>query len=1375
MPGGKLLDNARVILRKRYMDPKDREEEDVFRRCDLGNREYRDMLLGLYALPNSPTLFNLGTGNNGTLSACFPASTVIHCLAGDFTVAEILAKGWTKFEVFSTDGEHLRIGRAFGLRKTKSNARLYRVRFDTGQVIKLTADHLVMMRDGSYKEVRHLRAGDSVMPFNYSYQKYNAHLRRFVCPRINDRRVPAYRWAFAESNGRRPANANDIHHKDHDPMNDSSDNLEELTNAEHASRHISADNPMWRPEVAAKISRQMKGNKRGVGPKPGTAAAMKGNTHAVGTVWTPERREAHRRRMMGNTRRRDAASRERGEYNHKVVSVKFCGREDVYDLSVHKYHNFAADGVFIHNCFVFDIADSLYGDEFPAPDRPWDDSIIGTMYKAAAVAKAGGGVGYYFGNLRPRGAEVQSVHRKACGPVEVLKFKQRLAKLITQGGKRDLAQMGVLPRRHPDVLEWITCKDDDPAAIGSFNISVDWADDELARVDWDLVKFAGLGTIDIDPKQDNEDSYVWWKHVSSAWNTGCPGILFGDAINRANATPHLGRVNATNPCGETPNLSDEPCLDGGSMVDTPEGLIPIRQLLGRGEFSVVTHDQVVVTGCRAVTRGVKKTMRFVLSTGQTIRCTHNHKILTNGGWVRADELAVGSLVRIADKQTVNPVLRESLVDEMLGWQLGDGWFSRDNSLGILFAEDDLEAMDRLMPVWDEFVGFDYALQVQPTGVRQKSTEKVAVIDKFRSLGFKVGIATKKRLPTYLFTAQPHQQAAFLRGLFSADGHVKMAGCGLRNLVTLASSSRKLLREVQTVLLRFGIQSRIQWSDMKGAAKKRNPQGMLQISGASALRYMDVIGFNLSKKTEAFDYGAKHRHNNKECVKVVMVRHDAGDTEVFDVLMPAKHHFIANGVVVHNCNLGSLFLYRFLRHVPGPSRNRWEIDWLMLEQFARLFTRYLDDVLDANQFPHPAITKAAYLTRKLGMGCGGWADLLAYLRVPYASADAVALADELWGKVNGWALDESIKLADRKGPYPAWESAPPEVKARFPRARNSTRTSIAPTGTIAIIAGAGSWSIEPHYALETERTTNEGIKMVERPQFVDDWGDWKPQVAAEVNWEWHIRHQAAFQKHADLGVSKTINLPHEATVKDFSDAYRLMWQLGCKGGTAFRDGCRSEQVLVDLSKKKASVYTVAFDPAKPGDDRSAATIVHLSVPVEVRAPVRRKLSPTRRSVTHRFKVGGTRGYVTVGLYDGGRPAEIFVRASKGGSAVNGMLDTWAMTFSTALQYGTPLADLVRLHRGQRFDPAGLTEHPTIRTATSIPDYIVRWMELEFLTTPGVAPSPSALADKPAARQKAGPADGPLVTGQLCPDCGWEMTYAEGCMTCTAPGCGYSRCG
>ena len=237
-----------------------------------------------------------------------------------------------------------------------------------------------------------------------------------------------------------------------------------------------------------------------------------------------------------------------------------------------------------------------------------------------------------------------------------------------------------------------------------------------------------------------------------------------------------------------------------------------------------------------------------------------------------------------------------------------------------------------------------------------------------------------------------------------------------------------------------------------------------------------------------------------------------------------------------CNLGSINLSHFVAD---------GVDWERLGNTVRLAVRYLDDIIDNNTFPDDRITEAVAATRKLGLGVMGWADALALLGIHYDTDEAVNLGAELMAFINEEAYDESMELAARKGSCPALPDGP----------RNSTRTCIAPTGTIALIAGCSS-GIEPHFSTSWERIMGDGTVLREEARF----SGFTPKVSHDISAKWHLAHQSAFQGSTDLAVSKTINMPERATAQDILDVYLEAWRLGLTGVTVYRDKRRESQVL-----------------------------------------------------------------------------------------------------------------------------------------------------------------------------------------------------------------------
>lgn len=285
-----------------------------------------------------------------------------------------------------------------------------------------------------------------------------------------------------------------------------------------------------------------------------------------------------------------------------------------------------------------------------------------------------------------------------------------------------------------------------------------------------------------------------------------------------------------------------------------------------------------------------------------------------------------------------------------------------------------------------------------------------------------------------------------------------------------------------------------------------------------------------------------------------------------------------------CNLGSINLARMLAR-DGRS---WAVDFDRLGEVVRAAVRFLDDVIDACSYPTAEVGAMARGNRKIGLGVMGFADMLARMRIPYASAEGLEAGERVMKFINETGRYESARLAEEKGPFPNIKGSIYDLPGVRP-VRNATVTTVAPTGTLSIIAGCSS-GIEPFYSLSYTRNVLGGVEISEiNPlfeeiaredgfyrdgliDFVAEGGDIRerkdvPQEvkeifapAFEISPEWHIRMQAAFQRHTDNAVSKTINLPPGASADDVAAAYTLAYTLGCKGVTVYRSGTRDEQVL-----------------------------------------------------------------------------------------------------------------------------------------------------------------------------------------------------------------------
>ncbi|MBI4040323.1 MAG: adenosylcobalamin-dependent ribonucleoside-diphosphate reductase [Deltaproteobacteria bacterium] len=260
-----------------------------------------------------------------------------------------------------------------------------------------------------------------------------------------------------------------------------------------------------------------------------------------------------------------------------------------------------------------------------------------------------------------------------------------------------------------------------------------------------------------------------------------------------------------------------------------------------------------------------------------------------------------------------------------------------------------------------------------------------------------------------------------------------------------------------------------------------------------------------------------------------------------------------------CTLGSLNLNKFLT-------SHRKINWKKLEKTVRTAVHFLDNVVDANTYPFPAIQSITHGNRKIGLGVMGLADILLKLNIPYASKKALAFSDQLMKFMDEKAHQASRDLAKTRGPFPNFKRSL-YAKKKMPPLRNATVTTLAPTGTLSLLAGCSS-GIEPVFSKSYVRHVLEGKSLAESyPNTV--------ATAHEISYSWHIRMQSVFQKYSDSAVSKTINLPNQATLEDIQQAYLLAYRLNCKGITVFRDGCKGAQVYEASSSENCPECHHAF--------------------------------------------------------------------------------------------------------------------------------------------------------------------------------------------------------
>jgi ribonucleoside-diphosphate reductase alpha chain len=478
-----------------------------------------------------------------------------------------------------------------------------------------------------------------------------------------------------------------------------------------------------------------------------------------------------------------------------------------------------------------------------------------------------------------------------------------------------------------------------------------------------------------------------------------------------------------------------------------------------------------------------------------------------------------------------------------------------------------------------------------------------------------------------------------------------------------------------------------------------------------------------------------------------------------------------------CNLGSINLKNMLSYeAEGP-----KVNWEKLSYITRLSTRFLDNVIDANQYPLEIIDQVVKSNRKIGLGAMGFADMLVMLGIPYCSEEAEQLARKIMNFIRNEARTESNSLAKERGVFPNFVGS---IYDGVTELRNATITTIAPTGTISMISSVSS-GVEPLFAIAYTKTVMDGTELVEVNPLFEEVAkaegfyseDLMKQVAKngslhgvtgvpqrvkevfvtahEISPEWHIRIQAAFQEYTDNAVSKTINFASTATEQDIADAYVLAYKLGCKGLTVYRDGSRESQVLSAGTTNNADKQNMASELAGTNE------IINNQI-------IPRPRPEITTGITEKVKIGCGNLFVSVNSDEHGI-CEVFTNTGRAGGCAS-QSEATARLVSIALRAGLSTDSIVEQLKGIRCSACIRREGINV---TSCPDAIAKVIK-KYYTTDSAQSSKelaASFAEKevvPVAK-KSFKSEG----GATCPECGASINHEGGCVVCVS--CGYSKCG
>jgi ribonucleoside-diphosphate reductase alpha chain len=809
-------------------------------------------------------------------------------------------------------------------------------------------------------------------------------------------------------------------------------------------------------------------------------------------------------------------------------------------------------------CFILSVEDTM-------------ESILAWNTKEGLIFRGGSGSGINLSKIRSS-KEQLSKGGLASGPVSFMRGADAWAGTIKSGGKtRRAAKMVVLDVDHPDILDFIWCKareEEKAAALreAGFDMSIDGEGffsiqyqnaNNSVRVTQGFLDAVERGEewqttarVTGEPMKTFDARELMSEIAEAAWRCADPGVQYDTTINDWHTCPNTGRINASNPC-----------FPADAQVHTTRGLIPIGDLYELAqvgeEFRVYTHHATgngglgvaASTPIAVMRNGVKPIVRLTFSNGQDVRCTANHRFWTlNRGYVAAEDLTEDDRVMLNDSPTPaegaswalpaaveakaksfsrgGSVTYQELPDgwseglgELTGHLVGDGWMT-DVQTGWVYGGDDIE--DGLLRSHEgllaELIG-GVSEQEMQNGTVQLRAGSEAVREFFSNLGVSTSKAPDKRVPWAIFGAPTEVQAAFLRGLFGADGCVsRRSGNRGYHYVGLGSRSELMLKDVQRLLSTFGIRSRIygvSGSDGRGSfayARKdgtrveyASRQGFdLRITGSDLDKFATMIGFSTPRKEAALEEMLieTKRYSTKPGT-TLLNREDDGQEYVYNLTEPVNHSYMVNGFLVANCseymhvddsacNLASINLLKFLREDGSFDTAAFEhtVDVVFLAQ---------EIVVGFSSYPTEEITANAKAMRQLGLGYANLGALLMARGLPYDSDEGRSVAAAITALMTGRAYRTSGEIAAAIGPYDEFEKnrephlrvmrkhrdAAYELQEQLDESllaaarrswdealalgeahghRNAQATVLAPTGTISFLMDCDTTGIEPDFSL-----------------------------------------------------------------------------------------------------------------------------------------------------------------------------------------------------------------------------------------------------------------------------------------------------------------------
>lgn len=1014
------------------------------------------------------------------------------------------------------------------------------------------------------------------------------------------------------------------------------------------------------------------------------------------------------------------------------------------------------------NCYVL-----------PSPEDNIE-SIYKTQAEMAKTFSRGGGCGINISNLRPKDAKVNNTAKTTSGATSFLELFNTTGSVIGQNGRRAAIMIG-LNCSHPDIEEFLHIKETNHK-LEHMNISILFTDEFMQAVrdgkDYTCSFFVPETGETIKKRINAKEFFNRFCKVN--WNYGDPGAMFIDTIRKNNLLSEYDdyKIEISNPC-----------FTGDMKLLTTKGYIPFKELEGKTVRVIKPNGEISSKDSPVFKTGTKKVISLMIgatrkSTLKEIKCTPNHIFKTfDGNDVAAKDLK-GKRLQIP--KVSNYISNEELKYERLGFIQGDGCYHHTkgrnvDGITVFIGEKDGD-------VKDIFNGF-----------LSNGSNNAYMVTSLKSDIQKIGIEDKplcyRNLPKNYNSLSKNLKASFLKGLFSANGCVIYSNNTKR--VQFKTTNKILAMELVKELDTFDIKSYIttnkktmvSWKN--GDYESRESYDVNISQSYSLLMFYQQIGFIQKYKMEKL--------YNLVCslkIKVIDIIDKNEIVDVFDFTEYDAHWGVVEGIVAHNCSeflgsaytaccLGSINLYNCVDNKFSPNA---EFNFEKFNNLVDIGVDALNQVLDYGRDKQPleANKQAIDDWRNIGLGFFGLADALVALGIKYGSKEAQCLLKEISSSMMLTALDVSSNLAISQGTFGKYDWRKTKKskiisslygffgnhliyeEIRRNGLANGSLISIAPTGTISLLAGGFSGGIEPMFKISYERTTHslEGKGETFRvfPTSIKELLEYhnlpltltNEEIKAkfshiveadEIPCSERIGMQASAQRPIDNAISSTINLPESATPEDIFNIYMMAWEAGLKGTTVFRDGCMRLSIL--NPKKKSEDF-----------DNNFGEIV----------PMKREETGSLPSLTYKKQSACSKLYPTITFKDG-KPFEVFASVT-GGCSAN--IATIVRLSSLALRCGVKPEKLIeelkeqkcpacKTLRGQGRKNISLSCGNAI--AESLQEAIAEFNGDFKEKTNIKQPKQTVEVHEERVRKK-------------CPECGAEIRAEGNCISCTQ--CSWSKC-